>query len=100
MGGSNDTPMTFSPEAIDGEIKIWESIKSYGYSQKSAIFQKNINVNNVLSQLYKAKKDNKVVDIKTQPLYVYYKSEEEKREEERKRLEEQRKKLEEQKRKK
>lgn len=64
---------------------------------KSSIFSENINVNNVFHQLYKAKEDKKVVKITTKPLYIYYKSEAEKREEERKRLEEERKRLEEEK---
>ena len=39
MGNSNkEDTMTFSPDAIEGEIKVWESIKSCGYSQKSALF--------------------------------------------------------------
>ncbi len=41
-----------------------------------------------MRQLYKARGDRTEVEIKTKPAYIYYKSEEEKREEERKRLEE------------
>ena len=83
-----------SPEAIDGEIKIWESIKSCDYSQKSDIFRKYIDVDSVLKQLYKAKQDNKVVQLDTLAFYLYYLSEEEKR-----KLEEERKKREEEERK-
>jgi hypothetical protein len=90
-----------SPEAIDGEIQIWESIKSCDYSQKSDIFRKYIDVDSVLKQLYKAKQDNKVVQLDTLAFYLYYLSEEEKRklEEERKKREEERKKREEEERK-
>ena len=100
MGGSSERVVSLSPEAVEGEIKLWEAIKICGYADKSSIFSENINVNNVFHQLYKAKEDKKVVKITTKPLYIYYKSEAEKREEERKRLEEERKRLEEEKKKK
>lgn len=83
------------PSAINEEIKIWESIKSCKYSEKSIVFFKTIDVNNILNQLYKAKTDNKLVEMKAKPLYIYYYSEEEKRkdEEERRKREEERKNL-------
>lgn len=99
MGNSNKkepVSLTFTPSAIDGEIKVWESIKLSGYSERSSIFNQNIDVDNVLRQLYKAKKDNKVVKIRTDSLYIYYYSEEERRKDE----EERRKREEEEKRKK
>lgn len=85
------------PSAINEEIKIWESIKSCKYSEKSIVFFRTIDVNNILNQLYKAKTDNKLVEMKTKPLYIYYYSEEEKRkaEEEIRKLEEERRKREE-----
>ena len=82
----------FIPEEIDGEIKLWESIKSCNYSQRSVMFNTNIDVDNILKQLSKAKQDKKAVKLEIRPLHVYYQSEEEKRklEEERKKFEEQR----------
>lgn len=87
---SNESNQTlFTPEAIDTEIKVWETIKSYGFSEKSIIFYKTINIDNILKQLYKAKNDHKILEIETKSLYIYYYSEEEKRrDEERRRLEE------------
>jgi uncharacterized protein (DUF1697 family) len=73
-----------SPQDIEKEIKIWESIKSCGYSERSSIFRRNIDVDDVLTKLYKAKKDDKTVEITTHIFYVNYLSEEEKREIERK----------------
>ena len=94
MGNSSpkDTYITFSPEAIEAEIKVWESIKTCGFGQKSVLFNKCIDVENVLLQLYKAKKDRKIVEIKTKNFYTYYYSEDERRaDEERKRREEEEK---------
>ena len=73
-----------SPEGIDAEIRVWESIKSCNYSERSVIFNRNVNVDNVLIQLYKAKKERKLVELKTYSLYVNYMTEEEKREMQRK----------------
>ena len=97
MGGSNDkeTYITLSPESIEAEIRVWESIKTCDFTQKSVIFNKTINVDNVLFQLRKAKNDRKIVEIKTRSLYTYYYSDEERRqdqERERKRREEEEKK--------
>lgn len=98
IDGKRRHEIMLSPEAIDGEIKLWESIKSCDYSQKSDIFRKYINVDLVLEQLHKAKQDNKVAKLETKSFYLYYLSEEEKRqieEEERKKREEERKRREE-----
>ena len=77
---SNESNKTlFTPEAIDTEIKVWETIKSYGFSEKSIIFYKTINIDNILEQLYKAKNDHKILEIETRSLYINYFSEEEKR---------------------
>ena len=72
---------TFIPEEIDEEIKFWESIKSCNYSQKSILFDKIINADDILIQLYKAKQDKKEVKLKTFDLSIYYKTEEERRKE-------------------
>ena len=71
----------FIPEEIDDEIKFWESIKSCNYSQKSILFDKIINVDDILIQLYKAKQDKKEVKLETFSLSVYYKTIEEIRKE-------------------
>ena len=71
----------FIPEEIDEEIKFWESIKSCNYSQKSILFDKIINADDILIQLYKAKQDKKEVQLKTFDLSIYYKTEEERRKE-------------------
>ena len=77
------------PNEINKEIEIWESIRSCNYSGKSSVFNKTIDVDNILKQLYKAKSDNKFAILQTKPLYAYYYSEEEKRiDEERRKLEE------------
>jgi hypothetical protein len=57
-------------EKIDEEIKIWESIKSCNYSDKSVIFNKNINVDEILKQLNKAKQEKKFQLLETWPLSV------------------------------
>ena len=77
------------PSAINEEIKIWESIKSCKYSEKSIVFFKTIDDDNILIELYKGKTDNKLVVMQTRPLYFYYYLEEEKRkaEEERRKYE-------------
>jgi len=59
-------------EKIDEEIEIWESIKSCNYSDKSVIFNKNINVNEILKQLNKAKQEKKFDRLETWPLSVNY----------------------------
>ena len=72
---------TFIPEEIDEEIKFWESIKSCNYSQKSILFDKIINADDILIQLYKAKQDKKEVKLKTFDFSIYYKTLEERRKE-------------------
>ena len=59
-------------EQLDEEIKIWELIKSCNYSDKSVIFHKNINVDEILKQLNKAKQEKKFDGLETWPLSVYY----------------------------
>ena len=71
----------FIPEEIDEEIKFWESIKSCNYSQKSILFDKIINADDILIQLYKAKQDKKEVQLKTFDLSILYKTKEERRKE-------------------
>ena len=71
----------FIPEEIDEEIKFWESIKSCNYSQKSILFDKIINADDILIQLYKAKQDKKEVKLKTFDFSIYYKTKEERRKE-------------------
>ena len=97
MGAKNDkeTYITLSPEAVEAEIRVWESIKTCDFNQKSIIFNKTVDVDNVLYQLKKAKNDRKMVEIKAKSLYTYYYSDEERRqdqERERKRREEEEKK--------
>ena len=69
----------FIPEEIDEEIKFWESIKSCNYSQKSILFDKIINADDILIQLYKAKQDKKEVKLKTFDFSIYYKTKKETR---------------------
>ncbi len=71
----------FIPEEIDEEIKFWESIKSCNYSQKSILFDKIINADDILIQLYKAKQDKKEVKLKTFDFSILYKTKEERRKE-------------------
>ena len=71
----------FIPEEIDEEIKFWESIKSCNYSQKSILFDKVINADDILIQLYKAKQDKKEVKLKTFDFSILYKTKEERRKE-------------------
>ena len=71
----------FLPEEIDEEIKFWESIKSCNYSQKSILFDKIINADDILIQLYKAKQDKKEVQLKTFDFSIYYKTLEKRRKE-------------------
>ena len=71
----------FIPEEIDEEIKFWESIKSCNYSQKSILFDKIINADDILIQLYKAKQDKKEVQLKTFDFSILYKTKEERRKE-------------------
>lgn len=71
----------FIPEEIDEEIKFWESIKSCNYSQKSILFDKIINADDILIQLYKPKQDKKEVKLETFYFSIYYKTEEESRKE-------------------
>ena len=71
----------FIPEEIDEEIKFWESIKSCNYSQKSILFDKIINADDILIQLYKAKQDKKKVKLKTFDFSILYKTKEERRKE-------------------
>ena len=66
----------FIPEEIDEEIKFWESIKSCNYSQKSILFDKIINADDILIQLYKAKQDKKEVKLEMFSLKIYYEREE------------------------
>ena len=65
----------FIPEEIDEEIKFWESIKSCNYSQKSILFDKIINADDILIQLYKAKQDKKEVKLEMFSLKIYYETE-------------------------
>lgn len=65
----------FLPEEIDEEIKFWESIKSCNYSQKSILFDKIINADDILIQLYKAKQDKKEVKLEMFSLKIYYETE-------------------------
>ena len=58
---------------IDEEIKIWESIKSCNYSDKSVIFNKNVNVDEILKQLNKYKQEKIFKNLETWPLSVGYK---------------------------
>ena len=60
-------------EKIDEEIKIWESIKSCNYSDKSVIFNKNVNVDEILKQLNKYKQEKIFKNLETWPLSVGYK---------------------------
>jgi hypothetical protein len=69
--------LMFSSEGIEAEIKVWELIKSCNYSDKSFLFKRNINVDNVLKELYKAKEQKKVVELETKSLFVNYWTEEE-----------------------
>ena len=69
--------LMFSSEGIEAEIKVWELIKSCNYSDKSFLFKRNINVDNVLKELYKAKEKKKVVELETKSLFVNYWTEEE-----------------------
>ena len=57
-------------EKIDEEIKIWESIKSCNYSDKSVIFNKNVNVDEILKQLNKYKQEKIFKNLETWPLSV------------------------------
>ena len=68
--------LMFSSEGIEAEIKVWELIKSCNYSDKSFLFKRNINVDNVLKELYKAKEQKKLVELKTKSLFVKYWTEE------------------------
>ena len=69
--------LMFSSEGIEAEIKVWELIKSCNYSDKSFLFKRNINVDNVLKELYKAKEHKKLVELKTKSLFVKYWTEKE-----------------------
>ena len=69
--------LMFSFEGIEAEIKVWELIKSFNYSDKSFLFKRKINVDNVLKELYKAKEQKKVVELETKSLFVNYWTEEE-----------------------
>jgi len=69
--------LMFSFEGIEAEIKVWELIKSFNYSDKSFLFKRKINVDNILKELYKAKEQKKVVELKTKSLFVNYWTEEE-----------------------
>ena len=87
-----------SSEEIDNEMKFWETIKNCNYSQKSDLFRKNIDIDEILKQLNEAKLNKKdVYFFNASAFCIYYLSEEEKRkiEEERKKREEERKKIEE-----
>lgn len=33
MGGSSERVVSLSPEAVEGEIKLWEAIKICGYGR-------------------------------------------------------------------
>ena len=77
LKGERKNLLMFSSEGIEAEIKVWELIKSCNYSDKSFLFKRNINVDNVLKELYKAKEQKKVVELKTKSLFVNYWTEEE-----------------------
>ena len=80
--------LMFSFEGIEAEIKVWELIKSFNYSDKSFLFKRKINVDNILKELYEAKEKKKVVEIQTRSLFINYMTEEERKKlEEKKRLE-------------
>ena len=101
MGNKNEyeheriEKVVLSQNSIEEEIKIWESIKSCNYKEKSILFYKTVNIDEILEQLYKAKRDNKVVEMSAKSLNVYYYSEDERRrdEEERRRREEEQRNL-------
>ena len=46
-----------SCEEIDNEIKFWETLKNKDYPEKSELFKKNIDIDEILKQLKKAKHD-------------------------------------------
>ena len=69
--------LMFSYEGIDAEIKVWESIKSCNYFKKSYLFKRKIDVDKILKELYRAKEAKKVVELKTESLFLHYMSEEE-----------------------
>ena len=77
LEGERKNLLMFSSEGIEAEIKVWELIKSCNYSDKSFLFKRNINVDNVLKELYKAKEQKKLVELKTKSLFVNYWTEEE-----------------------
>jgi hypothetical protein len=77
LEGERKNLLMFSSEGIEAEIKVWELIKSCNYSDKSFLFKRNINVHNILKELYKAKEKKKVVELKTKSLFVNYWTEEE-----------------------
>ena len=79
--------LMFSFEGIEAEIKVWELIRSCHYSDKSFIFKRKIDVDDILKELYKAKEQKKVVELKTRSLFVNYMTAEEI--EEKKKLEKQ-----------
>ena len=80
--------LMFSSEGIEAEIKVWELIKSFNYSDKSFLFKRKINVDNILKELYEAKEKKKVVEIQTRSLFINYMTEEERKKlEKKKRLE-------------
>ena len=57
---------------IDEEINFWETIKACNYKDKSVIFNKNINVDEILIQLNKAKQEKKYEELEIWPVNVYY----------------------------
>ena len=57
---------------IDEEINFWETIKACNYKDKSVIFNKNINIDEILIQLNKAKQEKKYEELEIWPVNVYY----------------------------
>ena len=57
---------------IDEEINFWETIKTCNYKDKSVIFNKNINIDEILIQLNKAKQEKKYEELEIWPVNVYY----------------------------
>lgn len=57
---------------IDEEINFWETIKECNYKDKSVIFNKNINIDEILIQLNKAKQEKKYEELEIWPVNVYY----------------------------
>ena len=57
---------------IDEEINFWETIKACNYKDKSEKKNKNINIDEILIQLNKAKQEKKYEELEIWPVNVYY----------------------------